>query len=103
MMAVLNQLILSCVISNQLMHIFIKKNTLKSYKIPSTVSQTIQYRITQEIKFLHKKKQNLNSQLYRIHLKCADYCNGMWQHIRDSTETKIKGVKGFYMILMCYF
>jgi hypothetical protein len=55
-----------------------------------TTSQAIQYRITQEIKFLHKKKQNLNSQLHHIHLKCADYCNGMWQHIRDSTETKIK-------------
>jgi len=53
-----------------------------------TTSQAIQYRITQEIKFLHKK--NLNSQLYHIHLKCADYCNGEWQHIRDSIETKIK-------------
>ena len=55
-----------------------------------TVSQTIQCRITQEIKFLHKKKQNLNSQLYHLHLKCAGYCNGMWQHIRVSIQTKIK-------------
>ena len=61
-----------------------------------TVSQAIQYRITQKIKFLHKKKQNLNSQLYRIHLKCADYCNGMWQHIMDSFETKIKKMDIIY-------
>jgi len=44
------------------------------------------HRITQEIKFLHKKKQNLNSQLYYIHLKCADNCNSIWQHIEDSIE-----------------
>jgi hypothetical protein len=30
-----------------------------------------------------KKKQKLNQQLYHIHIKCAHYCNGMWQHIQN--------------------
>ena len=55
-----------------------------------TTSHAIQYRITQEIKFLRKKKQKLNSQLYYIRLKCADNCNSIWQYIEDSTEAKIK-------------
>jgi hypothetical protein len=55
-----------------------------------TTSHAIEYRITQEMKVLHKKKQNLNSQMYYIHLKCTDYCNSIRQHIEDSTEAKIK-------------
>jgi hypothetical protein len=48
-----------------------------------TASQAIRYRITQEIKFLYRKKQHLNEQLYRIHLKCAHLYNSMWQYIQE--------------------
>jgi hypothetical protein len=37
----------------------------------------------------HIKKQNLNSQLYRLHLECAYQCNGVWQHIYNSIEIKL--------------
>jgi len=35
-------------------------------------TNAIKYRINQEIKFLYCKEQNLNQQLYHIHLKYAN-------------------------------
>jgi len=55
-----------------------------------TTSNSLRFRINQEIKFLYCKKQNLNIQLYRVHLICANYCNSVWQHIQDSTDSKLK-------------
>jgi hypothetical protein len=56
-------------------YINIKINGEKSQN-KTTTTNVIKYRINQEIKFLYCKKQNINQQLYRIHLKCAHYCNG---------------------------
>ena len=55
-----------------------------------TTTQAITYRINQEIKFLYRKKQLLNQQLYSIHLKCAQHHNGMWQYVQNIIESKLK-------------
>jgi len=47
----------------------------KTLRDRNTTSNAIRYRINQEMKFLHRKKQNLNTQLYLIQLECADHCN----------------------------
>jgi len=52
-----------------------------------TTTNAIKYRRNQEIKFLYCEKQNLNQQLYRIHLQCARCCNGMWQRIKNSINS----------------
>ena len=38
----------------------------------NTTKMAIKYRINQEIKFLYTKKQQLNTQLYRLHMDCAN-------------------------------
>ena len=45
-----------------------------------TTANALRFKINQEIKFLYCKKQNLNTQLYHLHLECANYCNSAWQH-----------------------
>ena len=37
----------------------------------NTLKTAIKYRINQELKYLYIKKQELNEQLYRLHLICA--------------------------------
>jgi len=34
-------------------------------------------------------RQNLNTQLYWIHLQFADQCNSVWQHSQNSIEIKL--------------
>jgi hypothetical protein len=68
-------------------YINIKINRKKSHD--KTTNNAIKYRINQEIKFLYCKKQNVNQQLYLIHIKCAQYCNGTWQHIQNSYNLKL--------------
>ena len=46
----------------------------------------VRTQINQEIKFLHIKKQNLNEQLYKLHLKYASYWDKAWHHIRKHIE-----------------
>ena len=69
-------------------YINIKINGKKSQD-KKTTTNAIKYRLNQEIKFLYCKKQNLNQQPYHIHLKCAHYCNGMWQHIQYSINSRV--------------
>jgi hypothetical protein len=57
-----------------------------------TTSNAIRYRINQQIKSLHHKKQNPNRRLYHIHLENAQQCKGMWQHIQNSIDSQINGV-----------
>jgi len=57
-----------------------------------TTTHAIIYRINQELKFLYCKKQTLNTQLYRLHLECAHQCNGVWQHVYNSIETKLNHI-----------
>ena len=66
-------------------YINIKINRKKSQD-KKTTNNAINYRINKKFKFLYCKKQNLNQQLYLIHPKCAEYCNGMLQHIQNSKK-----------------
>ena len=50
----------------------------------------IRTRVNQEIKFLYFKKQQLNTQLYKLHLKCANYWKNTWGYIQDSIERKLQ-------------
>jgi hypothetical protein len=45
-----------------------------------TTTHAIKFRINQEIKFLYKKKQHLNQQLYQKQLECANQQNDMLPH-----------------------
>jgi hypothetical protein len=47
-----------------------------------TTAQAIRYRINQEIKFLYRKKQQLNKQLYIEHLKSTQLYNETKPHAR---------------------
>jgi len=41
------------------------------------------------VTYLAFRGQNVNTQLYRINLQCADQRNSVWQHIQNSTEIKL--------------
>ena len=45
----------------------------RSQQDKKTISNAIKFRTKQEIKFLYRKKQHLNQQLYHTHLQCAQY------------------------------
>ena len=47
-------------------------------------------RIRDEIKFLHAKKQQLNYQIYRLHLTLANTWNNTWHYIQHTIENKIQ-------------
>jgi hypothetical protein len=64
----------------------------KNSQDKKTTTNAIKYRINQEIKFLYCKKQILNQQLCCIHLQCAQYCNGMWQHIKNSINSQLDDI-----------
>jgi exonuclease VII large subunit len=52
----------------------------------------VRHRINQELKFLYRKKQQLNSTLYHLHLECSNYWGGMWQHIRTNIDDQLHSV-----------
>ena len=58
-------------------------------KFLPTTAHAVRFRITQEIKFLYKKKQHLNQQLYRTHLQNAQQYEGMWQHIQHVIDEQL--------------
>ena len=47
-------------------------------------------RIKDEIKFLHCKKQKLNSEIYQLHLKLANLWENLWPHIQQNIEDKLQ-------------
>ena len=57
-----------------------------------TTTNAIRFRINQEIKFLYKKKQHLNQQLYQTQLECANQHSGMWQHIQNYIDQQINKI-----------
>ena len=57
-----------------------------------TTTIVIRFRISQEIKFLYKKKQHLNKQLYQTQLECANQHNGMWEHIQNYIDQQINKI-----------
>ena len=59
-----------------------------------TTINAVRFRINQEIKFLYRKKQNLNQRLYCIHLESAHQYNGMWQHIQEYIDAQISRLMG---------
>lgn len=65
------------------------KTNSKTPQDRKTTSNAVRYRNNQEIKFLYRKKQNLNIQLYQIHLNCVNPCNNVWQHTQNSFEVKL--------------
>ena len=57
-----------------------------------TTANAIRFRINQEMKFLYKKKQHLNQQLYQTQLECANHHSGMWQHIQNYIDQQINKI-----------
>ena len=55
-----------------------------------TINNAIRYRISQEIKFLYRKKQHLNQRLYYLHLEAAHQYGGMWQHTQECVDEQNK-------------
>ena len=54
-----------------------------------TTSQAIKCRNKQEIKFLYKRKQHFNQQLYRMHLEGSTMFEGMRPHASSNIEAGI--------------
>ena len=52
----------------------------------------IKYRVNQEIKFLYKKKQQLNTSLYKTHLECAEFWKNLWPTIQEKIEHKFSSI-----------
>ena len=44
------------------------------------------------MKFLYRKKQHLNQQLYYTHLECAHHYAGMWQHINENIDQQLNKI-----------
>lgn len=49
----------------------------------------VKYRLNQEIKYLHKKKATLNTQLYKAHLEFANLWQNSWSYIQAIANEKI--------------
>jgi hypothetical protein len=54
-----------------------------------TETQTRILRIKNEIKFLYKKKQHLNKQLYDLHIQNANEWGNIWNIITNETTNTI--------------
>jgi hypothetical protein len=70
-------------------HISIKINC-KSLQCQKTILAATQYRLNQELKFLYVKKQKLNEQLYRIHLKSTSSWQNSWHIIQAPIDNKLQ-------------
>jgi hypothetical protein len=46
-------------------------------------------RIKDEVKFLYCKKQNLNLQIYKLHLRLAAIWDSLWPHIQGTVDLDI--------------
>ena len=66
-------------------------------KVPST-SPELRYtqhkipaiRIKDEIRYLHSKKQQLNLQIYHLHISLANTWNNTWPHIQHTIQEKLR-------------
>jgi hypothetical protein len=68
-------------------NITVNGNTQRSR---NTQKAATTHRITQEIKFLYKKKCELNEQLYKTHLQCANYWQNSWSCIQNMIQQKLE-------------
>ena len=65
------------------------KVTATSKAAHTTQKRVSVIRIKDEIKFLYMKKDQLNKQLYQVHLKVAQKWGNTWHIIRDSVHESI--------------
>jgi hypothetical protein len=61
-----------------------------------TIKAATLYRLNQELKFLYVKKQNLNEQLYKLHLECASSWQKSWHLIQSSIDYKLRQMETHY-------
>jgi len=59
-------------------------------KCQRTKNAAIRYRINQELKFQYSKKQQLNEQLYKVHLECTNLWPTASQLIQSTIENNIQ-------------
>jgi len=59
-------------------------NTSPAYKHTQKKLPTI--RIKDEIRNLHSKKQQINPQLYHLHITLAGNCDSWWPHIQHTKK-----------------
>jgi hypothetical protein len=71
--------------------------TYANIKIPNTSPahkhtqrKITNIRIRDEIRYLHAKKQHLNTQLYHLHLSLANTWNNTWQYIQSTIDRKLQ-------------
>jgi hypothetical protein len=62
-------------------------NSLQAIKTQKTAEYI---RIKNELKFLYKKKQSINNQLYSVHLEAVPYWDRNWKFIEESIQEKLK-------------
>jgi hypothetical protein len=56
----------------------------------NTVKAATHFITNQELKFLYIKKQNLNEQLYKLHLEGASTQHNNWQLTQSSTSEQLQ-------------
>ena len=61
-----------------------------------TQQKATKLRIKDEIKFLYKKKQNLNNQIYSLHLHLANNWGSLWSHTRNSIDQELEKFSTHY-------
>jgi hypothetical protein len=74
-------------LSQRYIDITVNGNTQRSR---NTQEAATTHRIAQEIKFLYKKKCELNKQLYRTHFQCPNYWQNSWSCIQNMIQQKIE-------------
>ena len=62
-------------------------NTSPAAQVTANKAQIL--RVKNEIKFLYKRKDKLNQELYTAHLKAANEWGSLWSYIQDSTHENI--------------
>jgi hypothetical protein len=76
------------------------KRKIPGHQAPArhTEKQAKKIRIKYEIKFLHKKKQQLKLQLYRIHRDNSNKWSRTWDIIEHNIHSKLKiGMREIYL------
>jgi hypothetical protein len=68
-------------------HIQVNGNNSRSF---NTKQQAVKHRLNLEIKFLYKKKQIINKQLYKLHLENAQSWQKNWHIIQNNIENELK-------------
>jgi len=65
------------------------QNKWQKFTMPENNKAATQYHLNQDLKFLYIKNQNLNEQIYRIHLECTSSWQNSWRIIQASIDNKL--------------